>query len=350
MSNNNKTRPGFNGQGKIDLNDYNGLHPRQFKDCKFSRFEFFKLNTLTQDDIDKLEEDNLAIRKDTKFESRVDEYRVSFEQKGFLTTDGGWPPSMDQNGKWLDGRGRVAAAWQNEETWIPVAIYIRSDDSEKNKVTNGLRANKKLTPFNASEYDDYVNGGVYLINMGELKRDKAAITDWLYNEVEIDDVYNNQINGVITRMVNSIFKKSKTNNCLMRDKSPAKWKKWVEQNVEKGTTLVNTGQEAYPERLLCRHIIKGAREGENLFANPLKVVLYSSAEDPKQAEKDLKTCISNIDELYEGIFALINSMFSELEIKSPEQKPYKIIGAIPQIVNRHDPLFEGGNLVDVGSY
>lgn len=349
MSNNNKIRPGFNGQGKINLDDYNGMQPRQFKDCKFSRFEFFKLNTLTQADIDKLEDDNLAIRKDTKFESRVDEYRVSFEQHGFLTTNGGWPPSMDQDGKWIDGRGRAAAAWENGETWIPVAIYIRSDDSERNKVTNGLIANKKITPFNASEYDDYVNGGVHLINQGELKRDKTDISDWLYNEIKIADIYNNQINGAITRMVNSIYKKSETNSSLMRHKTPIKWSKWVE-NVEKGVVLVNTGQDAYPERLICRHIIKGAIDGKNLFVDPLKIAFYSSAENPKQAKIHMKTCISKIEALYEGIFILINSMFSELEIKSPEQEAYKIIGAIPQVVGRHDRLFKGENLVDVENY
>ena len=76
------TRPGFNGQGTIDLNDYANIQPIKFEGCSFSHYMFLDLETI---DLDSENFANLGIREnfDGPDGDRIDELEVSFTNNGF---------------------------------------------------------------------------------------------------------------------------------------------------------------------------------------------------------------------------------------------------------------------------
>ena len=72
-------------------------------------------------------------------------------------------------GGFIDGRGRTTGALNRNERWIPVAVYDRDDFSVSSTVTNGIKGNLGGRPQRSASFRDIVNGGVHLVNEGELK-------------------------------------------------------------------------------------------------------------------------------------------------------------------------------------
>ena len=78
------TKKGFNGQGIIDLADYEGMEPREQNDAVFQNIDWLDLDTVDLEDPDYW---NLAIRTETPEERnrRVSSLQVSYNNEGFLT-------------------------------------------------------------------------------------------------------------------------------------------------------------------------------------------------------------------------------------------------------------------------
>ena len=137
------TKKGFNGQGIIDLADYEGMEPREQNDAVFQNIDWLDLDTVDLEDPDYW---NLAIRTETPEERnrRVSSLQVSYNNEGFLTKF--WPVCFGTDGKPRDGRGRIESAKKNGERWMPKANYHYEKASEdvgfsRNYITNGLVAN-----------------------------------------------------------------------------------------------------------------------------------------------------------------------------------------------------------------
>ena len=98
------TKKGFNGQGIIDLADYEGMEPREQNDAVFQNIDWLDLDTVDLEDIDYW---NLAIRTETPEDRnrRVSSLQVSYNNEGFLTKF--WPVCFGTDGKPRDGRGRI---------------------------------------------------------------------------------------------------------------------------------------------------------------------------------------------------------------------------------------------------
>ena len=342
QENNAAARPGFNGQGTIDLNDLTRLHERQFKDAHFSHFEFSDLEKI---DTEGEQFWNTGVRESTENEERIESFRVSFRHKNFETTY--WPPCKDVNGRWMDGRGRIIAAQKNGERWIPTAVYTRDDDSIRNTVTNGLIANKHTPQYPAS-FDDYVAGGVHLISTGELKAENKAVSDWLYHDLKIEEVYDNSINGQVTRLCEKVIARARQDTSLVRVKDPKFWKSWLKNNLgyqNSDYTLVNMTGDTYTERLWCRHILPALDDG----SAPVNIVYYSTSLSPKDMRTGLKRSMLLLERFHRTSYELVNrQMPSELTLSPSEARPYTILGAVPQILLDHN--CRGANLVKVEKY
>jgi len=193
-----KTKPGFNGIGVINLDDFKTLEPAKQLNGKFLHFDFLDLYTVDEDDEDYW---NLAIR-DEKTDERIEAQQTHFENHGFLT--GFWPPIYGTDGRPRDGRGRIIAAKRNGERFIPISVYSYSDDSARNYITNGLKANGEHPPSVSVKTSNVVTSALYLISEGELNCDKSSVEDWLYNELEITKMFSER-GGVITKIIDEIL-------------------------------------------------------------------------------------------------------------------------------------------------
>jgi hypothetical protein len=350
-------RPGFNGQGAIDLNDYTEMLPPTFEGCTFSHFQFLDLTTVN---IDTEVFANIGIRQefDGADGNRIDELEVSFENNGFEAVD--WPPSIDNNGEFIDGRGRTKAAINRNERWLPVAVYDRDDVSISNTVTNGLKANLGGRPRSTASFRDIVNGGVHLINEGELKSTPSDINNWLKKRLELWRFFKPEL---ITKMGTAIKDEAERDESLILRMKTSQWHAWVKRNLsldtEKGDyVLVNahsSSYNTYVQRLWCDSILPAIIDG----TDPVQVIFYTSQYSPEDARKGLKESIKKLEELYTQSIELTKIQFQRSGINLDgilastgatliTSKPYVIKGACPQIVQSHD--FNSGKLIDVNKY
>ena len=350
-------RPGFNGQGTIDLNDYAGMTPPIFEGCTFSHFKFLDLTTV---DVDTEGFANIGIREE--FEgadgNRIDELEVSFENNGFETVD--WPPSMDNHGEFIDGRGRATGAINRSERWLPVAVYDRDETSVSNTVTNGLKANLGGRPRSTASFRDIVNGGVHLVNEGELKPTVSDINDWLKKRLELWKFFKSDL---ITKMQIAIKEESTRDESLILRKKTSQWHAWIKRNLnldgEKGDyVLVNahsSSYNTYVQRLWCDSILPAIIDG----TDPVQVVFYTSQYRPENARKGLEETIKKLEELYSQSIELTKIQFQRSGINldgilastgatSINSKPYQIKGACPQILKDHN--YGDGKLIDINKY
>mgnify|MGYP003117541922 CR=1 FL=1 len=354
-------RPGFNGQGNINLNDYAGHHPVEFEDCTFSHFEFLDL----KDENANLNTENFAnigIRQEFEGEdgNRIDELEVSFENNGFETAD--WPPSRDCDGRWIDGRGRTQAAINRGERWMPIAVYNRENVSVSNTVTNGLKGNLGgRRPQTKATFRDIVNGGVHLINEGELKPTNNDVNNWLTKRLELRKYFKSDL---ITKMRTAIIKEGTRDESLILRKKTNVWHTWIKHNLklnkdEGDYVLVNASDKSYDtyiQRVWCESILPAIVEG----TEPVDIIFYTSEYRPSDAQSGLKKSIDKLEHLYSMSIDLIKSQLGtidpdlsmlfckKMENIGHNERPYRIKGACPQIVGKHN--YANGKLVEVDKY
>ncbi|HHZ95624.1 MAG TPA: hypothetical protein EYN67_08705 [Flavobacteriales bacterium] len=358
-NNNPRVRPGFNTQGTINLDEFDklvkssGLVPIKFKSCTFSHFEFLDLHTVDLDDENFA---NLGIRNEFDANDRIDGLEVSFSQRGFVITE--WPPSRDSNGAWLGGRGRASAAINNDERWLPTAVYSREDTSLKNTLTNAFIENLDDLPNSPATYEDIVNGGVHLINLGELEPTVADIDSWL-RDLQVELHFKT---GQITKMRDKIIEVSTRDESLILRKATKDWHSWIKRNLElrkKDYVLVNASLascDTYIQRVWCETILPAIIKG----TDPVDIIFYTSLYRPPEAREALSKSITKLNQLYAMSYELVKSQLAAAGLNldgllkatgksiGDAEKPFNIIGACPQIADSHD--LESDSLVSVAKY
>lgn len=334
------TIPGFNRQGTINLDEFVKIQPKEFMDATFVKYIPLDLRNI---DVEHPDFWNVGIRAETcNNRERIEEFKVSFRQRGFLTTE--FPPAIDTNMNILGGRGRIVAAIENGEMWIPVAMYSRDDTSEMNTVTNGLIENL-YPPNSSSKFADFVAGGVRLIAKGEMKRSKQEVENWLYTKVKVDRWYDNSVNGMVTKIVDNIISKSASRQSLVMTRDRKGWESWVESNLgmsKKEYELMSFDNESYAYRLWTK-VLQNAN-ARNPF--PVKVVVYTNQDTAKQARAKLKLFQEHLEVLVNGTYSLFESMHG---VTVKQRTPvFEILGACPQVFGKHD--IQGGKLIEIEDY
>ncbi len=344
FKNDSRVKPGFNKQGKINLADYDGMTTKEFQDAKFQDYSFVDLDMI---DTEHSNFWNVGVRSNAvSEEERIESFQVSYDNEGWLTT-GHFPPCIDTNGNFFGGRGRIRAAKRNGERWVPVAVYTRSDTSLRNDTTNGLRENIR-PPAYGSHFDDFVEAGFNLIKNGELKNTDESIDSWLYQEVEIKKVFNNN-GGRITKLRDKIRTTVKSQSSLVfRPTEKDHWKRWIQKNLgldDDKYVLINTKDTTRTQRFWMNHLMPAVCEGRD----PVSIIFYTSEPDPADARSNLLGRVKEIEEFYNMTFKFINSQLPEsISINVPIKRPWSVLGAVPQFVQGHD--IKSTKLVKVEEY
>tara|TARA_Y100000746_G_C15433631_1_gene419718 strand:+ start:479 stop:1534 length:1056 start_codon:yes stop_codon:yes gene_type:complete len=336
-------KPGFNGQGSIDLSDYDSLTPRDQIDAKFLHFDFLNLDEVPIDDDCYF---NLAIRTETpdEFRKRVDDIRINFETNGFKMTY--WPPCFGTDGKPRDGRGRIKAAKENGEKWLPIAVYDYRSDSNLNYITNGILANDH-DPAVRPKLNDFVTAAVTLISINELENDWDVLSDWLYHKVKIERFMKGQHN--YTKILNQISDIADNGDSTLVDlRSSDDWKSWIKTNLkwEDRTDYILTAVNnvTYVNRTWCENILPKISKGDT----PVNIVLYTKSRTPEVARADVSKFVKAIDKHYATSYKMVNDeLGSKMSITVPEkhERPYRFVGAVPQFYGKHCGVDSEGNQI-----
>ena len=197
--------PAFNSNSpseKINLNDYQHMKPMRVLDG-----ELVCLMSLELDSVDPVDMEQDDVADDRTLSDRIAEIEDSYQIKGWSTKN--WCPSYTlgyrEDGtpypdKPLDGRGRILAAKNRGEKWIPVACYEMKDTSdiaasldvsielydeatraEVGTMSNDYRDKDQFTPNKMSHY---VRVYIFKYSIGAIGKDEADIIAW-FSRMEI---------------------------------------------------------------------------------------------------------------------------------------------------------------------
>ena len=297
-----RKKTAFNGTIDIDV-DFSGLDPRNQLDAQFVGFDWLDLDEIDTDDQDYF---NFAVRDETveEFRKRVDDLSLTFEERGFSTSY--WPPCFGTDGKPRDGRGRIKAAKENGERWMPIAIYDYSKcDTLLKHVTYGILANLN-DPASRPTMNDFVKAGVFLINRGQIDYTDVAINDWLFGKANVRLFLKGQ--STYTSIINQI--KDKVDNgeeALVDLRESGDWKSWIKKNLglddRKDYILTAVNNVTYVNRTWCENILAAIKRNQL----PVNIILYTKSDSPERARADVKKFVDAIHTHYETSYKMVNN-------------------------------------------
>jgi len=329
----------------LDLKNYNGrwavehINSRQ-KYGTFVKFSFLDISTkkLYDDDLN-----NAAVRSEQNKDDATDDIAYSYEEHGWDYNP--FPPIISTSGKIKDGRTRIRAAIAAGWKRIPVAIF--SYDTEVNEevsdVVDGLIANDHLVARRAS-MNDFIAAGVYMVGKGHINQDQASIDDWLYNEVQIERFYSN-IAGTITKIGKAILAQSTpTGTPIILDKERSEWISYLEgcKEVkaldivlpdepnplnESQLVLYSTGK-TNSRRCWVDQILGNTTHGHHTY-----IVLYSTEKTAESLRQQMKNFANDLEMFYAQTVKLINGQLNGIQLSIPAERPFTILGAIPQFAD-----------------
>ena len=351
--------PGFNGGENIDLNIYqNHELPTQIYGT-FSHIGSIDLTEVDEDDPIWL---NDAIRDDGNTLERIEDFENTFELKGFDTRYD--PCIMGTDGKPRDGRGRVIGAKRRGEKRIPAFFYSYESDTERCRVSNGVKENLKHDPAYAATREDIIKAALYLIGRKELIFDEKSIRKWLF-EIEIEKKFNQRN---ITMIKDSILKRGVDGGKeVVRIRSRSDWERWILKNLNKKVNkqngnnnenvwLTSVDNDTYPYRVFAQSIVQSiARQIKQQETSllkqdikPAEIILYTNQKTHSDAQKCVKQFKKDLDRIIIQSYLMVSKDYDfpyPLPIKKPQ---YVILGAIPQLIGEHN--VDGNKLVPLEDY
>ena len=278
--------------------------------------------------------------------------QVSYNDYQWLYTE--FPPCVGTDGKPRDGRTRILAAKRAGEKWIIIAIFSY-EDTEKpttDYISDSLSAQQRPASTGVV-IGDIVAAGIACINAGECLPEKTAVETLVYNEFEAERFFSNQ-NGNITKIVNQILNSlddDGTSGGTTVRRSREEWEEWLSKaGYAKGTYIfLSVDNPTYAMRAWCQHLLPFFSKKKEV-AN---LILYTNQKTGERARQLLKTFVADLEYFYTSSFSMVNSVQSIVTIEpvmndDRNPKAYKILGAIPQIVDKHE--VNSYKLVDINNY
>ena len=196
-----------------------------------------------------------------------------------------------------------------------------------------------------SEFYDFVNAGVEIIQNGEMTNTASEIDKWLHDEADVDFFFSN-LGGTITKIVNAISERAERlkdgHLVILRDRED--WLDWLNNSINKHSAYYrnNFGVEtiddidvliesggARDEQVWMRHIQPNAAKGK-----VTNIALYTKEIFPEVASQKHKNFIDSLDRYYRQTFEMVNNEFDGITINVPlVSDMWNIVGIVPQILN-----------------
>lgn len=329
---------------ELDTSQYEGVWTQEELDSfqKYGKFlKFSKLDisgyTLYCDALS-----NAAVRDDQNQDGATETIAYSYERNGWNYTC--FPPIISSTGKIKDGRTRIRAAIMQRWKYIPVAVYTYAEEHEAmSDIVDGIIANDHLVARRA-DMNDFVRAGTSAISRSLLNPDYASIESWLYNEVEVERFFNN-IAGTITKIANRILSEVTPEGdpiVLLKDRS--EWVDYLSSCKEVKELGIAMPDEPTPfdenqlvfystgktnaRRCWIDHILSNAMKGHHTY-----VVLYSTDRTAEKVRENSNNFQKDLEMFYAESIQLINNQLNGISISVAKERPFTILGAIPQFAD-----------------
>jgi len=349
----------------VNIKDYYNSFPQNSeyvtnkqKKATFVEYGWFDISPYTIND-PRL--NNIAIRLNQNLGDRHEQIAHSYEVEGWDV--GQFPPIVGTDGNPRDGRNRIRAALKRKEKSIPCAIYSYEDNtSVRSNTTNGLLANKHKSQM-GSEFWDFVNCGVEIIQNGEMTNTIQEIESWLQDEADVAFFFNNT-GGTITKIAKSIHERAERlkdgHLVILRERED--WLDWLNNSINKYSAFYrnNFGVETIDdidvliesggsrdEQVWMRHILPNAAKGE-----VTNIALYTKEIFPEKASEKHKNFIDSLDRYYRNTFEMVDKEIDGISINVPLVSDlWNIVGVVPQILNdKQTKMLENYTLADISAF
>ena len=354
---------------EIDLSSYENrwsedeIKSKLTDGSKFVKFVWIDLNKKNSDDD---EFTNAGVRSEQNTEDSVANMQFSIVKNGWNDLD--FPPVVDTEEEFEDGRTRALALMAEGERWCPAAMISTKDKSKSSSFANGLRLNFHA-PRRSAVQEDFIVAGVELIRIGELKRDIPSIEEWLFKKVKIDEFYPSNAGGAISKITLAIYNRTeKGGSPIVRKLEREQWLDYLETspdmvdmngqkiksrgslNSEPDFVLYDAPSSTNEARLLAKILENGCRGRHTYF------VLYSKNEtDEGYIRRGYKNFLTNVETYHSSIVKYTNSSvnFPGLDLTKMETpKLYTCLGVIPQLFdgNGHEKAFKAHRILPLDQF
>ena len=259
---------------------------------------------------------NVDIRDLQNMGISVEDMQYSYRSNGFIIPNpesNEFLPLVDMNIEFDDGRTRALGAMEEGERWLPAAIIKKPDNTLTSKMSTGFCANI-FPPRVAVKPKDLIKGGIKLVNVGELVRNKTDIEFWLVYRCNIYSKYPNNAGGWVTKIVNGIYDGSATTDySVTRKLDDTQWKKWLKNSPDlidskgrvinpKDITLYKVPSKSNEARLVYKLLENAVRHKHTYVA------LYCTDDlDAKTMRNEFKGFIDAIDRSHSRMIAYANN-------------------------------------------
>ena len=335
----------------VSLSDYHSIFKKgckefeQLNGATFMNFDWEYIGNLKPDDP---QLDNEGIKADMNTDGGVEELAYDYRVNGWSTSY--FPPIKKTNGHWEDGRTRVLAALLVKQDWIPVARFnFNSENPISDSVANAIIANNHKRA-RRSVMEDFVVGGIKVVESGEVTRDFNNIMDLLVDVSKIQERFDN-ISGIWTKIVNQILERTSRQKELVLIKSREDWLTWVDGMSginSKQILLYKAGSGTAASRYWTDHVLPNC-------GTPPSTILYTNSYSPAKCSGDVKSFIADLETYHKQTYDLVNNaitgateMFS---LRAPTDLPFKFLGVIPNLKKNGQPtLFDNYELSTIDNY
>jgi hypothetical protein len=225
-----------------------------------------------------------------------------------------------------------------KQDWIPVARFnFNSETPVSDSVGNSLIANDH-SRARRSVMEDFVVGGIKVVESGEVARNHDSIMDWLLKKANLEGRFSN-VGGHWTKIVNSILERTSRDKELVLLKEREEWLTWVDGISginSKQILLYKAGSGTSASRYWTDHVLPN-------HGTPPATILYTNSYSPAKCSGDVKTFIEDLETYHKQTYGLVNDaitgkteMFS---LRAPVDLPFNFMGVIPNLKKNGQPTF-----------
>ena len=328
----------------LDPSQYEGVWTQEELDSiqKYGKFIKFSKFDISGYKIYCDELNNAAVRDDQNQDDASETIAYSYERNGW--NYGPFPPIISSTGKIKDGRTRIRAAIMQGWKYIPVAVYTYAEEYESmSDIVDGIIANDHLVSRRANT-NDIVRAGCSAISRNLLNPDYASIEFFLYNEIEVERFFNN-ISGTITKIANRILAESTPDgDPIVLLKGRSEWIEYLDGCKQVSELDIAMPDEPTPfdenqlvfystgktnaRRCWIDHILANAMKSHHTY-----IVLYSTDRTPDKVRENSVNFQKDLEMFYAESIQLINNQLNGISISVAKDRPFTILGVIPQFAD-----------------
>jgi hypothetical protein len=345
-------QPNFNGQGVIDLNTFTDVNIPDPKDdsLMFSHWTFLNISKPQYS----LNDLNEGIRDDDidSWGDHVEDLKQSLVSVGFSMSQ--TTPWVYEDGGTGDGRSRFKSARELGYEYFPVAVFVKTggEVTPLDRLVNAAKSNMQGFPQKRPKKNDFIANAVKALREQWIENDLESVKEFCFETLGLSEYYANST-ATVTEIATKAYNKFNADGNSVLPLHASQIKDWLNDNgykLDKRTKLVTTNNETYALREF-ESILDSVNKGYD----PISFIFYTKAPNGDKARKDLDNFLKKLESLYtlsqKAVLKNIEkSTGMKMTLPHTDERPWQVLGCIPQILGEHPNLEDTNQLISVKDY